>query len=564
MANQVRVGVGVTGARQAASEVDRLRDKFTRLQKTSAKGFAIGVGVAATNFALGALQGTLGAVGDVVREATDAFIDDERSQVQLRAAIRANVDAWDGNTKAIEGVLAARMKLGFSDDEQRDSLKGLVAAYGDVTKALEVERTAMDLARFSGVDLATASDVLIKVHAGNYRALKALGINTKDITNETQALAAVQKIATGQAEEFAGSLEGRLAVASTRSKEAMERLGQATAEFSADIEEAKAGGIEKFVIGLDTLVDGLNFSQQSLKRQNELQRIAIGLTPLLSKEQKDAANAALDQAAAQDQLANAMSDLSNFPGKLADDMGGALPKVRPFFAEIQDDLKDTAKKADDTRTAIKGLSDVLENQLFGDAINAGNLADLQKTHDELVKQRKAVQKGTPDWIILTGKIKENEQAQFDLQLQMKEKEGPKAVIDWLETQKKKFGDATGVLDALIARYRTMLSLQSRLAGAPLAGGIAFTGVGGRRAAGGPVSAGTPYVVGEKGPEVVIPNQSGTVIPHGASVGGTTVNINISGAIGWTPGTSEAFARQIEPIITRAMQRRGQLAGARAF
>lgn len=49
------------------------------------------------------------------------------------------------------------------------------------------------------------------------------------------------------------------------------------------------------------------------------------------------------------------------------------------------------------------------------------------------------------------------------------------------------------------------------------------GYGGRfpeaRAAGGPVTAGTPYLVGERGPEIVVPGRSGTVIPNNR-IGGT--------------------------------------------
>jgi hypothetical protein len=51
--------------------------------------------------------------------------------------------------------------------------------------------------------------------------------------------------------------------------------------------------------------------------------------------------------------------------------------------------------------------------------------------------------------------------------------------------------------------------------------------------GGPAKAGTPYVVGEEGPELFVPNQSGTVIPNdemtngGSGLGGTTVNYNIN-------------------------------------
>lgn len=42
---------------------------------------------------------------------------------------------------------------------------------------------------------------------------------------------------------------------------------------------------------------------------------------------------------------------------------------------------------------------------------------------------------------------------------------------------------------------------------------------GRRASGGPVSAGMPYIVGERGQELFVPGQSGRIIPNGGSGGG---------------------------------------------
>ena len=46
-----------------------------------------------------------------------------------------------------------------------------------------------------------------------------------------------------------------------------------------------------------------------------------------------------------------------------------------------------------------------------------------------------------------------------------------------------------------------------------------------RASGGPVSGGTPYVVGEQGPELFVPNQSGDIVPND-KMGGRTVNVYI--------------------------------------
>jgi phage-related minor tail protein len=42
-----------------------------------------------------------------------------------------------------------------------------------------------------------------------------------------------------------------------------------------------------------------------------------------------------------------------------------------------------------------------------------------------------------------------------------------------------------------------------------------------RADGGPVTGGLPYLVGERGPEIVVPRQSGTVVPN-HRLGGTVV------------------------------------------
>lgn len=49
---------------------------------------------------------------------------------------------------------------------------------------------------------------------------------------------------------------------------------------------------------------------------------------------------------------------------------------------------------------------------------------------------------------------------------------------------------------------------------------------GHRAAGGSVSANKPYIVGEQGQELFIPNQSGTIIPNNRLGGNSTINITV--------------------------------------
>ncbi len=49
------------------------------------------------------------------------------------------------------------------------------------------------------------------------------------------------------------------------------------------------------------------------------------------------------------------------------------------------------------------------------------------------------------------------------------------------------------------------------------------GIFGKRAGGGPVNSGSPYIVGERGPELFVPSMSGQVVPSYATSGATTVN-----------------------------------------
>lgn len=79
--------------------------------------------------------------------------------------------------------------------------------------------------------------------------------------------------------------------------------------------------------------------------------------------------------------------------------------------------------------------------------------------------------------------------------------------------------------------------------------------GGARAWGGPVAAGMPYLVGERGPEVFVPRASGTVVPNGRSAAmGNTINITVAGS------ATRETANQIAAAVSRTLR----IAEARAF
>lgn len=117
------------------------------------------------------------------------------------------------------------------------------------------------------------------------------------------------------------------------------------------------------------------------------------------------------------------------------------------------------------------------------------------------------------------------------------------ILDGLE------GIASGVSSAIIGAINAAIGLLNRAIDAynaipllPNVGKVGTIGGGsgkgntsriGGRASGGPVSARTPYVVGERGPELFVPGRSGTIIPNRAGragVDGTIVNVYVAGSV----------------------------------
>lgn len=104
-----------------------------------------------------------------------------------------------------------------------------------------------------------------------------------------------------------------------------------------------------------------------------------------------------------------------------------------------------------------------------------------------------------------------------------------------------------LVGALIRGFETIIGFGARIGGA-IGGAVGALGFGGGRAMGGPVSAGTAYVVGEQGPELFVPKGSGSIVPNGMGRG-TTINLTVNGAI-----DSESTARQIVSILNDSSAR----------
>lgn len=125
------------------------------------------------------------------------------------------------------------------------------------------------------------------------------------------------------------------------------------------------------------------------------------------------------------------------------------------------------------------------------------------------------------------------------------------------TAKKEIASIDALTDSLNAAANAYLNMAAAAAAA--ASAKASSSVT-KRASGGPVASGASYLVGEYGPELFTPSQSGNITPSGKSSGGGSVTININ-----NPSVrSDQDLSQIVQMVEDAMSRRDELARMGAY
>ena len=129
------------------------------------------------------------------------------------------------------------------------------------------------------------------------------------------------------------------------------------------------------------------------------------------------------------------------------------------------------------------------------------------------------------------------------------------VINTLGRSIAGFQRVADVVENIVDAVRSLITLVKNNPIVKGIGGLIDSAFGGFRAAGGPVSSGNSYVVGERGPELFVPSSNGTIVPNGGN--GGTINITVNGAI-----DAEGTARTIVDVLNRS-NARGTL-GANRF
>jgi len=202
----------------ATNDVETFGDKVSKAGKV------VGAALVAAAAAAGAYAIKIGVDG------VKAAIEDEKAQTQLALALKNATGATEGAIAATEQfILQQSLATGVADDELRPALQRLALSTGDVKKAQDLLKIAMDVSTATGKPLEAVANSLGKAYDGNTTALGRLGIGLSAAELKTMSFTDVQGRLTdlfgGAAAANADTYAGRIARMQIAFDEAKETIG---------------------------------------------------------------------------------------------------------------------------------------------------------------------------------------------------------------------------------------------------------------------------------------------------------------------------------------------------
>jgi hypothetical protein len=194
MANQVEIKITADpkNAEQGFKKTQSAFGKMAAGIKKHRK--AIGVGLTAIGAGITALGVS------AVKSAQDEAI----GIAQLNVALQNIGTSYDAQAAAIERVIAAQQnKTNFGDEAQREALIDLISVSGDYESAMAALPAVLDLAAGKGMDLSAASTLVARAISGEESALKRYGIAVEEGATATEVISAIMGKFGGQAEAAA-------------------------------------------------------------------------------------------------------------------------------------------------------------------------------------------------------------------------------------------------------------------------------------------------------------------------------------------------------------------------
>ena len=392
--------------------------------------------------------------------------------------------------RAAEGVLAlgetSATQLGVSQSDFNAAAvrfsafaERVVGEGGDIAGFVgDISTRAADFASVFNIDVSEALGVFQSGLSGEAEPLKRFGINLLD--SEVQAYALREGlIEAGQTMTEQQKVQARFGL-----------LMESTAKTAGDFANTS---------------DGLANSQRILKArfQDTLAQLGQHLLPIIT----EVAGFLLDKGIPAFEF-------------IADAVGRFAPKIR----EVADVLTGNMDKG---RAVLERLADIVTTYIIP-TLQAIFLPVLEGLQTAFNKIRDAIAENA-------GKFSDFFESMKPIYTFIRDTLAP-IIGTVLKKAFELVGDAiAGVIDffgdflRIIGRViDKVVELAQRIAESPFGQAVSgiIDAVTGRRL-GGQVTAGTPYMVGESGPELFIPSRSGQVVPNG-QMGGGQVNVYLNG------------------------------------
>lgn len=247
-----------------------------------------------------------------------------------------------------------------------------------------------------------------------------------------------------------------------------------------------------------------------------------------------------DARAAVQELVDMMTPGGPAAGFLMDENGGISGTAAENFRELAANARGQAEVLSDTAGRTAGAFDVL-----GDAMNNVKAIDIR---DYFTKTAEAIDGGGGGKSLTDALTAAQERTQAIADA-MKDSmtSGFMSIVDGTKKAKDAFKD---MARSIINKLFEILVVQRLVGSFDAASGTGTGIVGaimgmGKKAIGGPVTGGKPYLVGEKGPELVVPSRNANIIPNNQLGGGgvTVIQNNTFGA-----GVSRAEVNAMLPKI----------------
>lgn len=413
-----------------------------------------------------------GAITATALTTVKAFAESEAQLTRVDQILR-NIDLTEMNTGFDEAAKKSRdfgsslqSLSGISDEAGAESFAKLLQITNDYTEAQKLATLAADLSIAKQIDLDTATKSIAMAMAGNTRVLKEFGIEVSDNATKQEVLGALMDRVGGQATAYGKTLQGQSDILKQSFGDMQESIGQAFAPI-----------INKILpVITDLIVKFGKWASENTKLVSVILAVGTALTGLITTLGL---------------VGLAIGPVTTAFAALSGPIGWVTIAVIALSTAFATDFLGIRTITVEVFTSItefiNGTAEMFQN--FGASILPFFSNAWSSTMDFIGG--------------LTQRIVDNILEKFN------------ALKNTIQS----------VINFAKSAYDSVKNIGASIKSAASAVGNAVTG---QRALGGPVQANRTYLVGENGPELFTPRQTGFINNNPKS--GTSVNINMGGVV----------------------------------